>query len=85
MATAAFRKRKAGTKGMSKERLKAIREYLGLDFEGLAKHLGVVPRTIGKWEYGERHVPNPVAILMGILRKQKESPQTPIGSIVVKM
>jgi DNA-binding XRE family transcriptional regulator len=49
---------------MSDAELRCVREYLGLTQEWLADHLDVVPRTIRRWEMGQRAIPEAVALEM---------------------
>jgi len=53
---------------MTAEHFASERSRLGLSQSELAARLGVHVRTIGKWERGERGIPEPVARLLATLR-----------------
>ena len=40
------------------------RRTLGLYQAALARALGVIVRTIGRWEHGDRRVPGPAVLLL---------------------
>lgn len=53
---------------MTPTEFRAARGALGLTAEALARVLQVQgSRTIYKWESGERGVPGPVSVLMGLM------------------
>jgi len=53
---------------MTAEDLKAIRAQLKLRQGDLAELVGVARNTVTRWEMGLRHVPEPVARLVRMLR-----------------
>jgi DNA-binding transcriptional regulator YiaG len=53
---------------MTADEFAAKRSHLGLSQSELAERLGVHVRTIGKWERGERGIPEPVARLLATIR-----------------
>lgn len=57
---------------MTAEEFAAQRSRLGLSQSELAEHLGVHVRTIGKWERGERGIPEPVARLLTTLQPKRK-------------
>ncbi len=56
---------------MTKEEFKKLRLSADLSVKGLARLMKVHERTIRRWEYGERKVPEPVALIMVNLEKFK--------------
>jgi DNA-binding transcriptional regulator YiaG len=56
---------------MTAEEFATERSRLGLSQTELAERLGVHVRTIGKWERGERGIPEPVARLLATIRPVK--------------
>ena len=52
---------------MTPKQLKAIRAKLGLSQAQLADKLGVHPRTMRRWELGEREISGPVEHLIRII------------------
>lgn len=51
-------------KQMTQAELRVAMAALSLDDKLLAIELAVSSRTVQKWRYGERSIPNPVAILV---------------------
>jgi DNA-binding transcriptional regulator YiaG len=56
---------------MTADAFAAERSRLGLSQSQLAERLGVHVRTIGKWERGERGVPEPVARLLATIQPER--------------
>ena len=53
---------------MTPAQFKAIREGAGLSASALAKYLRLAePKTIYRYENGERKIPGPVAVLMEMI------------------
>ena len=53
---------------MTPAQFKSIREGAGLSANALAKHMRLAePKTIYRYENGERKIPGPVAVLMGMI------------------
>jgi DNA-binding transcriptional regulator YiaG len=50
----------------------AARKTLGLSVSRLARTLKSDERTIRRWEHGERPIPGPVEVLLGMLIAQKD-------------
>jgi DNA-binding transcriptional regulator YiaG len=48
--------------------LKAARHTLGLSAEGFARLVSVESgRTVRRWESGERDIPGPIVVLVGLI------------------
>lgn len=54
---------------MTATELKTAREKIGLSQEGLAKMLGIHPRTVRRYETGYYVIPKTVVLLVGYLLK----------------
>lgn len=58
------------------DELRDARAALGLSAEGFARLTQVQSgRTVRKWEAGERDIPGPVAVLVGVLLASAEARQ----------
>lgn len=55
---------------MTSEDFLRRRIALGLTQVELAERMKVDPRTVRRWENGERTVPGPVEVLLGFLRRE---------------
>lgn len=54
---------------MTPTELKTARERMGISQEGLAKIIGIHPRTLRRYETGYYLIPKTVALLVGYLIK----------------
>ena len=60
---------------MTGKELREIRTGLELTQGELGKRLGVALNTVWRWEYGHRHIPEPVARLVHYLEKEVKAEQ----------
>lgn len=60
---------------MTPTELKTAREKLGISQEGLAKMLGIHPRTLRRYENGYYVIPKTVGLLVGYLIKDIDTTQ----------
>ena len=51
------------------EEIRALRAEEDVSQAVLARHLGVSPNTVRRWEAGEESPPGPVVVLLGIVRR----------------
>jgi DNA-binding transcriptional regulator YiaG len=55
---------------MSKEKMKAIRDGLGLSLTQMAMRFNVARRTYVRWEAGDRKIDGPAVIVADLLEKE---------------
>ena len=56
---------------MTRDELRSIREALGLSVRGMARRIGVAPKTITRWESGE----HPIGLVYEkLIRNQADAP-----------
>jgi len=55
---------------VTKEEFAAIRAAAGMTFGALANYLGVILRSVQRYEAGDRHIPGPVEKLMRQLEEK---------------
>ena len=60
-----------GGTAMTASAFQAARHELGLTIEALAERLGVDPRTVRRWQSGEREIPGPVVTALGLLLRAR--------------
>lgn len=59
---------------MTPDDLKSARNALGLSTEGFARLVDVESgRTVRRWEAGDRSIPGPVSVLVGLLLNSAET------------
>ena len=63
--------RDEGGTAMTASAFQAARHELGLTIEALAERLGVDPRTVRRWQSGEREIPGPVVTALGLLLRAR--------------
>ncbi len=56
---------------LTPKQLRAALRRLGLNQVAAAKQLGVDPRTVRRWLAGDRKIPEPVTILLGLWLKPR--------------
>lgn len=56
-------------RAMKPKQFKALRKKLGLSLAQAAEQIHVSPRTIARWESGERHLPEGVIHLFCLVNK----------------
>jgi DNA-binding transcriptional regulator YiaG len=52
---------------MTPAEIRAAREALGMTQEGMARALLVTPRAVQMWEAGDRTVPGPAIVALGLM------------------
>lgn len=57
-------------RSMSKEKLRAIREGLGLSLTQAAQRFNVARRSYARWEAGDRKIDGPAVIVAEMLEKE---------------
>ena len=63
--------RDEGGTAMTASAFKAARHALGMTIEALAERLGVEPRSVRRWQSGEREIPGPVVTALGLLLRAR--------------
>jgi DNA-binding transcriptional regulator YiaG len=59
---------------MTPAELKATRHALGLSAEGFARMVRVESgRTVRRWEAGERDIPGPVIVILGLIERSQQA------------
>ena len=72
----------SGDAAMTPEEFRAARERLGLSAHGLARKLGVHPRTVFRWQDGTQPIPGPVAAaLRAYMQAKTDSAQSGVHLI----
>ena len=56
---------------MTASAFQAARRELGMTIEALAERLGVEPRSVRRWQSGEREIPGPVVPALGLLLRAR--------------
>ncbi len=64
---------------------RALRTRLGLTAGAEARLLGVDPRTVRRWDLGERDVPPPVRRLLMLLDRERESGPVAVAATLAAM
>jgi len=67
---------------MTPRKLKSTRESLGLSQAAFARMVGVAAdRTVRKWEDGERDIPGPIIVIMGLIASCPEARARLLASV----
>ena len=60
-----------GGTAMTASEFQTVRRDLGVTIEALAERLGVDPRSVRRWQSGEREIPGPVVTALGLLLRAR--------------
>lgn len=58
---------------MTPEQFKDVRKKLGITIKEMAENLKVNPRTVNRWENGDRKIPGPVEVALDYILMMQAS------------